>query len=160
MGNRPSSTQMLNQLAEHYSVKRGSMNVDQWRQAVKHAAGAPHDAIEVIWDKWKGGPSETAKTEKPSENAHDVASTPGTVTIFPPVQDNPVHSHATQGVGGGHPVSVYVTTSAPAVPPQVLGTNLGWAGVASVFAPWCQTLALGIAIGVLISKPIMKGLGH
>lgn len=154
----------VDELAKRFGVVRGTMNADQFRSTVKAKAGYPDESIEVIYDKVFNAPdvrsSEHSDKDRASVENTGSSTVATTVRTAPAVEVLPPLRTADTDAGA---VRVHVHT-----PPAVVVQNPvvsaprpdSLAGVAPSIAAWCQTLALGLVVGVLISKPILKLLGH
>lgn len=123
---------------------------------MKKAAGYPGDSIEVIYDKWKNPP----KTINVKPNAGDgnntsvaAAAVGGTgTTVANPT--NPADA-AIRTTRPSEVVTVHV--HAPeAAPAAVVNVTRGYL---SSIAAWSQTMALGVVVGVLISRHVLRVMG-
>lgn len=136
----------IEDLGAHYKVARGSHNYRQWSDAIKLAAKATDKSIEVLWDEVQA--AKTARVESPATE------------ILPP-ESLPEHD-VSPSVDTVHEGRVAIHVHSPqALPAQVVEyPPRDLIGFATRVAAGCQTLALGLVMGVLISKPVLKFLGY
>lgn len=143
----------IEELGAHYKVTRGSWNYRQWSDGIKRAAGTTDKSIEVLWDelqKTKQAPAQHGN----GDNSGVVSSTDaGQSDVLPPLAPD-------ENTASGHPLAIHVH-SPQALPAQVVEyPPRDFLGFATRVAAGCQTLALGLVMGVLISKPVLKFLGY
>jgi hypothetical protein len=151
--------QKVDELAERFKVVRGSMNADQFRATVKTAAGYPDESIEVIYDKVFNPPKAPEVASERGVEDREIVATPSPREL---AQASVVAGEALSHVTAVHgpPVLVHVHSPAP-VPAQVVEyPPRDRLGIATSIASRCQTLALGLVVGILISKPVLKALGY
>lgn len=136
----------IEELGAHYKVARGSWNYRQWSDGIKRAAGTTDKSIEVLWDELQA--SKTTHVEGPATE------------VLPPeaIPEDSGGSGASTIHEGRMAIHVH---SPQALPAQVVEyPPRDWLGVTTRLAGGCQTLALGLVMGVLISKPVLKFLGY
>lgn len=158
----------LEDLGAHYGVAKGDMSLEKWSAAIKDKAGAKLDSIEQIYERFKNNPKAAAakaveaKPDKPVERAESVENPTvpangGAVEILAPARREGAGSNAGDLAGA---VSIHVA-SPTAVQAQVIhNPPRDFLGIATMLAARSQTLALGLVMGILISKPVLKMLGY
>lgn len=156
---KPSTTKMLEELGAHYKVPREGRQNPEWSKAVKAAAGREYAAIEVLWDELQ-----KAKQSKPSEHGqsnnqsvvHPVTEVHhGEVSTLPPQTNG-----ETTQVGYAGAMAIHVHAPKPVQAQVIEYPPRDLMGFTATIASRCQTMALGLVVGVLISKPVMKFLGY
>lgn len=142
---KPNAYKMYQELATHYAIERGSKSVSEWQKAIKKAAGGENDSVDVLWDKWKATPPKEVVIEPKRVEA----------PVVPKVVKPEVVStmRATEAVV----VNVHVPEAVQAQVVEYPARD--WLGVSTRFASWCQTMAFGMVVGVLVSKHVLKMMG-
>lgn len=159
---RPSTHVMLKELSEHLKVPRDGHNIPDWTKAIKKAAGKEFAAIEVVYDDWKKSQEASATTaDKPVERdtprVEDTAKSTGGRKGEVMAPTPATMSAATINEGA---VAVHVTAPEAAQTQVVYMPPRDALGIATTLASRGQTLLLGLVIGILISKPVLKALGY
>lgn len=151
--------QMYEELGKHYGVERGSKTTQEWAAAVKKAAGST-DSIEVTYERWKNPPKVVeSKPEQHRDKEHKiVADSAGSGLDDKPDRPTPTAT----GVHSARPtelVAVHVH-SPEAVQAQVVEyPHRDWLGTTTRVASWCQTMAFGVVVGVLVSRKVLSVMG-
>lgn len=152
--------QMYEELAKHYGVERGSKTTTEWAAAVKKAAGST-DSIEVTYARWKNPPKVVeAKPEQHGDaDRARVEDTAGPGRLPGLVAHAETSDEVVQTARVSDLVAVHVH-AAPSVQAQVVeGPPRDWIGASSRVASWCQTMAFGVVVGVLVSRKVLSVVG-
>lgn len=151
--------QMLNEIAEHYGVKQESKSYTEFVTAVKAAANGKFDSIGVIYERLKK--PTTPKTIDVKPNAGVSNST----SVAHPVVDGrlpavvPQQATRVEGVASVRRatdvVEIHMHPPTITTPPPVREHR----AFLPAFGSWCQTMALGVVVGVLVSRHVLKFAG-